>query len=445
MERFKKENVFIGDKMKEKVLERKTNSEITRRDFIKNIGTGVAISSAASVLQGCATTSTNYHLDESGRLKRPLNPQIKYEYEQHFKYFPPGIDATAGFGAPIVNVEGLVWQAKDFSNGAIRLLIQNDLGFLIQLSSLSQRFKQTGDSVELTDIVGLEGIYAPFSEAPGPHLHIDVRLQPFAELFIKNPVIYKVQEGESYIMENPHKNSLKRNLLTSITDGTSPTKKLLKEGEDKFNAIGDEFPRTELGWFINNSKGLRFYPRTLGAYQMFKDGRVTNEGLKKRLLDSFRWLIEARFLLSPYPNYEHRDMYSIPKASPNKEVLGESLWNIVRAEYVAGNWKRVISALEEYSRVIPTGLTPTFGGDLWVERNFGVAYAKLGDYEKAVVHSLMAQGLVMLYKLDDNQVLNFHRALYTTLMRSYQHIAFGSELDRARIVDNYRHKLMNLK
>mgnify|MGYP001567642873 FL=1 len=350
-------------------------------------------------------------------------PRILVDFYEH-RIPPRGIDFQAGYGALVTApIEGNVHiTGRHPDTNTSRVVMETDLGHIIMISCLSEIYVQPNDKVTPFNPIGREG--KGCENATQPHTHMDVRLAPILEEFISGGTPFTDRgNNQNYIVVNPHLYSTTGNLSTSIQTGSSLITKLTEEAQNKLNTLGQKYQNTHPGWFINESKNFRIGPRTIVIAKMRQYGFLdNNKDLKREVEEYLRWYsnITNIGLVLPYPNPKLASNYVILPSDPHKKekILAdwEKLTEKRKEAQSKGNWGEWLRALEDFRKLSP------LWGAANLEMNFGIAYRRLDQYERAIKHLLLADAL-MDYKREwgDPEInRDLYLRIYRNLARSYR-------------------------
>ena len=309
------------------VLRRKDS----RRNFLKTLGVGAGAIGAgtASVVGGCVSVDEGIrrYMGKDGGSLSELKPRLFVPWSRHVNE-SKGIDTQAGLYAPqTVPIEGWVYSLSRES-GRTGFILETDMGFFIRISGQARLLPSVGDRLSLDEIFGFEGFEAPHTTEE--HLHIGVAMPPFAELLgAEKYHPWTASDGWKFHLVNPELHWANGFSDSWYKGDNSKQGQTLKEAEARFEGIGRRYPDTVLGWYINNSKNVRFHPRKLVAYRMLRDRSILNPDLRQEITEDLIWHATRKLdLFLPYPNAQLK--YKVAKYDPDKEKKGRELWNVIR-------------------------------------------------------------------------------------------------------------------
>ena len=399
-------------------------TKIIRREFLSTaskIG-GITILGG---LPGCVYTNLGNIATEE--LKRAHPPREFRGYRRHLASPPPGIDLQAGYGHPLVApVNASVWVTEELERqGYISCYLETDLGHIIHLSGQSAQYVTPNDVVNPLTPIGREGLNTP--HATESHAHLGDILPAFAKMFNKGVYLHRDSfNGVEYVLDNPDLNSANDTLINSPFKGdNSLINTITKQAQGMFYNIADKHPKSHLAWFMresNKDPSIRFFPKVMVAYIMLENGILETEELKKDVLDYLKWHSSVKIgIFLPYPNpelsYENTKLH---RPDYKKNII--SAWQDVVKTNEQKKWHEMKIAVDRYRQLSP------FWGELSTEWSSGTAALNSRNPEKALVHYLLALGLLQ-YKNEHNteELKNSYLKLNRNVALAYARLGMTRE------------------
>ena len=449
----------------------RVESQTTRRHFLRGAGASLATAGAFSgvgmptVLSigtiGCATIENTpiTHSDFSGDGK----VGVLYDYSHHSydKYTnPKGIDFTAGLGALLAAPTiGDVWDADTIPAGTL-VKIETPFGHVIELSCESAVYVKINDKVTPFTLIGREGKDCGkggigIGRADHPHVHVHLLDPPFATKYKTGHLPFVRQNGISHPLIDPSSyRAYGSHLKDSIFTGdVSHIERLIVDAQRRLYSIADRHPDSFFASFIresNTDPNIRFAPKVMETAKMLENGFLVKL-LKEEVEDYLRWYSNLTgFLFAPYTNpqliaqYRHHQP-RVFEGKPSVDYKGEKeqvekAWGDFRRNHLAKfvnwrnynrkDWFKVAEDLEEFRKLFPVYAEITF------YINAGLAYARLGNFQKAASHLLIAEGLFS-YKFEPIDAKVLSRELYWTYRNLDWVLQNNLEWSKA---DTYRRK-----
>ena len=302
-------------------------------------------------------------------------------------------------------------------------------------------------------LTGPEGLGAPRvagSRRMGvSHIHFGIAVPPFAKEFGRgtDPYTHLTSSGSknTRLWEDPDRHSFaalqgRGGIMESLYQGDhSHQQRLLEEAIKRFESIADNHPDSFLAKYIRWSReeNIRFFPRTLVAYQLWKDG-LLEEKVAETVKEYLNWHSNVNIgMFLPYPNVAMKERYIRPTPDSGKTERLRALWNNATSQFQARNNTEAIALLKEYQKEASIGLFGDFGQENWTERILGIAHTRSGEFEKAVAHSLAAYG-IMNYSVPQRQQL-YERGVHKPLEASF----FG--LNMPQLSEHFKKKSYAIK